>query len=147
MLRNAPTLERKIIANPLLNYPIYLYYVRYADAFWLTCGVYTTQTGSGQAGINDLRNEGKRAPTNYPQFTICIATYQTYFRKRLTYKRRNENDSKLLKILGLSDDVFITATCVRVLFITHVLQKSMLTFLEKDTKKFVHLKKRRRNRR
>ena len=97
---NAPTLERKIIANPNCSTIQSVVPLRpLHDAFGLKRVAYTTYqavSGSGQAGINDLRNGEKgEAPTNYPHpiYNNVLPHIERIFRKRL-YKRRNENDSR-----------------------------------------------------
>ncbi len=70
---------------------------------------YQAVSGSGQAGTNDLRNgeKGKLQQITHTNLHNVLSHYRD-FRKRL-YKRRNEWFKKL-QILGLSDDVAITAT-------------------------------------
>lgn len=82
---NAPTLERKIIANPNCSTIQSVVPLRpLHDAFGLKRVAYTTYqavSGSGQAGINDLRNgeKGKLQQTTHTQFTITYCHILMYF--------------------------------------------------------------------
>ena len=134
---NAPTLERKIIANPNCSTIQSVVPLRpLHDAFGLKRVAYTTYqavSGSGQAGINDLRNgeKGKLQRTTHTQFTIMYCRISMCFRKWL-YKEEMKMIQETRKILGLSDDVAITATCVRVpVYNSHSVEINV-TF-EKDT--------------
>lgn len=117
---NVPTLERKIIANPNCSTiqsvvplkPLH-------DTFGLKRVAYTTYqavSGSGQAGINDLVNGTKGdAPTNYPHpiYNNVLPHIDVFFEDGYT-KEEIKMVQETKKILSLSDDVKITATCVRV---------------------------------
>ncbi|MBS4761582.1 aspartate-semialdehyde dehydrogenase [Carnobacteriaceae bacterium zg-ZUI252] len=117
---NVPSLQRKIIANPNCSTiqsvvplkPLH-------DAFGLKRVAYTTYqavSGSGQAGINDLINGAKgEAPTNYPHpIYNNVLPHIDVFNDEGYTKEELKMILETKKILSLSDDVKITATCVRV---------------------------------
>lgn len=117
---NAPTLKRKIIANPNCSTiqsvvplkPLH-------DAFGLKRVAYTTYqavSGSGQAGINDLLNGQKGiAPTNYPHpiYNNVLPHIDVFLENGYT-KEEMKMINETRKILNLGDSVAVTATCVRV---------------------------------
>lgn len=135
---NAPTLERKIIANPNCSTIQSVVPLRpLHDAFGLKRVAYTTYqavSGSGQAGINDLRNGEKgEAPTNYPHpiYNNVLPHIDVFLENGYT-KEEMKMIQETRKILGLSDDVAITATCVRVpVFNSHSVEINVI--FEKDT--------------
>lgn len=117
---NAPSLKRKIIANP--NCSTIQSVVPLAPlhkAFGLKRIAYTTYqavSGSGQAGINDLRNGAKgEAPTNYPHpiYNNILPHIDIFLEDGYT-KEEVKMINETRKILSLDDTVAVTATCVRV---------------------------------
>ena len=131
--------NRGIIANPNCSTIQSVVPLRpLHDAFGLKRVAYTTYqavSGSGQAGINDLRNGEKgEAPTNYPHpiYNNVLPHIDVFLENGYT-KEEMKMIQETRKILGLSDDVAITATCVRVpVFNSHSVEINV-TF-EKDTK-------------
>ena len=135
---NAPTLERKIIANPNCSTiqsvvplkPLH-------EAFGLKRVAYTTYqavSGSGQAGINDLVNGEKGlAPTNYPHpiYNNVLPHIDVFLENGYT-KEEMKMIQETRKILGLDESVAITATCVRVPVMNSHSVEINVTF-EKDT--------------
>ena len=95
---------------------------------------YQAVSGSGQAGINDLRNGEKgEAPTNYPHpiYNNVLPHIDVFLENGYT-KEEMKMIQETRKILGLSDDVAVTATCVRVpVYNSHSVEINV-TF-EKDT--------------
>ena len=135
---NAPTLERKIIANPNCSTiqsvvplkPLH-------ESFGLKRVAYTTYqavSGSGQAGINDLVNGEKGlAPTNYPHpiYNNVLPHIDVFLENGYT-KEEMKMIQETRKILGLDESVAITATCVRVPVMNSHSVEINVTF-EKDT--------------
>lgn len=117
---NQPTLNRKIIANPNCSTIQSVVPLRpLHKAFGLKRVAYTTYqavSGSGLAGINDLKNgEQGLAPTNYPHpiYNNVLPHIDVFMENGYTKEEmKMVNETK--KILGLSDNVSVTATCVRV---------------------------------
>lgn len=117
---NAPTLNRKIIANPNCSTiqsvvplgPLH-------KAFGITRVAYTTYqavSGSGQAGINDLINGEKGIePTNYPHpIYNNVLPHIDVFNEEGYTKEEIKMIQETRKILSLDETVAVTATCVRV---------------------------------
>lgn len=117
---NAPTLNRRIIANPNCStiqsvVPLALLH----KAFGLKRVAYTTfqaVSGSGQAGIDDLVNgQNGQAPTNYPHpIYNNVLPHIDVFDDNGDTKEELKMINETRKILSLSNDVAVTATCVRV---------------------------------
>lgn len=117
---NTPTLNRKIIANPncsTIQSVVALKPV--CDAFGLERVAYTTYqavSGSGQGGIDDLKNgelglEPKKYP--HPIYNNVLPHIDVFLDNGYT-KEEIKMVDETKKILSLGDDVGITATCVRV---------------------------------
>lgn len=116
---NTPKLERKIIANPNCSTtqavvalkPLY-------DKFGIERVSYVTYqavSGSGVAGINDLRNGEKgEAPTTYekPIYNNVLPHIDDFLDSGYTKEEQKMID-ETKKILG-DQDIKVTATCVRV---------------------------------
>lgn len=135
---NAPTLQRKIIANPNCSTIQSVVPLKpLQEAFGLKRVAYITYqavSGSGQAGINDLLNGEKGlAPTNYPHpiYNNVLPHIDVFLENGYT-KEEMKMINETRKILGLSDDVAITATCVRVPVLNSHSVEINVTF-EKDT--------------
>lgn len=135
---NAPTLQRKIIANPNCSTIQSVVPLKpLQEAFGLKRVAYTTYqavSGSGQAGINDLLNGEKGlAPTNYPHpiYNNVLPHIDVFLENGYT-KEEMKMINETRKILDLSDDVAITATCVRVPVLNSHSVEINVTF-EKDT--------------
>lgn len=135
---NAPTLNRKIIANPNCSTiqcvvplkPLH-------EAFGLKRVAYATYqavSGSGQAGIDDLINGAKGlAPTNYPHpiYNNVLPHIDVFLENGYT-KEEMKMVNETRKILGLGEDVAVTATCVRVpVFNAHSVEINVT--LQQDT--------------
>lgn len=135
---NAPTLKRKIIANPNCSTIQSVVPLKpLNDAFGLKRVAYTTYqavSGSGKAGIDDLLGGEKGlAPTNYPHpiYNNVLPHIDVFLDNGYT-KEEMKMINETRKILGLSDDVAITATCVRVPVLNSHSVEMNVTF-EKDT--------------
>lgn len=135
---NVPTLNRKIIANPNCSTiqsvvplgPLH-------QAFGLKRVAYTTfqaVSGSGQAGIDDLMN-GQQGlpPKNYPHpIYNNVLPHIDVFDDNGNTKEELKMINETKKILSLSDNVAITATCVRVPVLNSHSVAANVTF-EKET--------------
>lgn len=135
---NAPSLQRKIIANPNCSTIQSVVPLKpLQEAFGLKRVAYTTYqavSGSGQAGINDLVNGEKGlAPTNYPHpiYNNVLPHIDVFLENGYT-KEEMKMINETRKILGLSEEVAITATCVRVPVLNSHSVDINVTF-EKDT--------------
>ena len=117
---NRPALNRKIIANPNCSTIQSVVPLKpLSDAFGIEKITYTTYqavSGSGKGGIDDLLNgQNGEAPKKYPHpiYNNVLPHIDSFLENGYTKEEmKMVNETK--KILGLGDDVRITATCVRV---------------------------------
>lgn len=117
---NRPALNRKIIANPNCSTIQSVVPLKpLNDAFGIEKITYTTYqavSGSGKGGIDDLLNgQNGEAPKKYPHpiYNNVLPHIDSFLENGYTKEEmKMVNETK--KILGLGDDVRITATCVRV---------------------------------
>lgn len=117
---NRPTLNRKIIANPNCSTIQSVVPLKpLNDALEIEKITYTTYqavSGSGKGGIDDLLNgQNGEAPKKYPHpiYNNVLPHIDSFLENGYT-KEEMKMINETKKILGLGDDVRITATCVRV---------------------------------
>ncbi|TDM02442.1 aspartate-semialdehyde dehydrogenase [Macrococcus carouselicus] len=116
---NKPKLDRTIIANPNCSTIQSVVPLKpLAETFGLTRVAYTTYqavSGSGLAGLNDLREGAKgEAPTNYPHpIHNNVLPHIDVFQEDGYTKEEVKMIDETKKILNLPD-LRVTATCVRV---------------------------------
>lgn len=126
---NKPTLNRKIIANPNCSTIQSVVPLKpLNDAFEIEKITYTTYqavSGSGKGGIDDLLNgQNGEEPKKYPHpiYNNVLPHIDVFLENGYT-KEEMKMINETKKILGLSDDVKITATCVRVpVFNSHAVE-------------------------
>ena len=116
---NVPQLNRKIIANPNCSTIQSVVPLKpLQDKYGIKRVAYTTYqavSGSGAAGINDLKNGSEGiAPTNYPHsiYNNALPHIDVFLENGYTKEEQKMID-ETKKILGLQD-VKVTATCVRI---------------------------------
>lgn len=135
---NRPTLKRKIIANPNCSTIQSVVPLKpLNDAFGIEKITYTTYqavSGSGKGGIDDLLNgQNGEAPKKYPHpiYNNVLPHIDVFLDNGYT-KEEMKMINETKKILGLDDDVRITATCVRVPVLNSHAVEIDVTF-KKDT--------------
>ncbi len=116
---NSPKLKRKIIANPNCSTIQSVVPLKpLQDKYGIRRVAYTTYqavSGSGVAGINDLKNGAQGiAPKNYPHpiYNNALPHIDVFLDNGYTKEEQKMID-ETKKILGLQD-VKVTATCVRI---------------------------------
>jgi len=134
---NMPSLKRKIIANPNCSTIQSVVPLKpLNDAYGIKRIAYTTYqavSGSGLGGIRDLENgQNGQSPQKYPHpiYNNVLPHIDIFLDNGYT-KEEMKMIQETKKILGLGDDVSITATCARVpVFNSHSVEINVT--LDKD---------------